>query len=387
MTQNRIDIVHTGPETPCGKYLRQFWQPVYLSDDLEKGWAKRIQILGEYFTLYRGESGDAHVVEDRCPHRRTQLSTGEIEGDDIRCFYHGWKFAADGTCLEQPTEFDSFKRKVCIRSYPVREYVGLIFAYFGEGEAPEFPEFPEAEYDNGYPLRTTVWELNYNYFQRLENDLDEAHVHFVHKISADETNEFSVLPIKYDAEETDYGILRLTTRDRDGKLDTRHKHFMMPNSGLTFPPPATALDDWSIHLSWRVPKNDEVTLSFVASRNKPRPDREKSGKEWQSSEEITQAILEGRMRLKDVDPYHPRLFNIQDNVAIGGQGTIYDEREEERLGRSDVAVIMMRKLYEREIRAMMEGQPIKRWKRPREKLYLGFRAADGAKATSGLKVM
>ncbi len=374
MAQPGVDFVHFGPGTPGGLYLRNFWHPVYCAQDLAPGWAKRIQIMGEYFTLYRGEGGSAHVVEDRCPHRKTQLAIGSIEGDSIRCFYHGWKFAGDGACEEQPTELESFKNKVCIRSYPVREYLGLIFAYLGEGKPPEFQEFPEAEYDNGRPLSVKKIEVRYNFFQRIENSLDEAHVHFVHKVSSGATKEFSVLPEAYQAEETDYGILRRTIYDRDGKKDVRQKYFMMPNIGLTMPPPATELDDWAPNLSWRVPVNDEATLSFTLSRRKQRGEKV-ADRTWEPAEDIVEAVLEGRMRMKDVDPYHPQLFNIQDNTAIGGQGRLYDDRKNERLGRSDTAVVMLRWIYQREIRAAMEGRPLKRWRLPREKLVLGFHPA------------
>ena len=374
MARGGIDLVHYGPGTPAGTYLRHFWHPVYRAEDLAPGWAKRIQIMGEYFTLYRGESGTAHVVEDRCPHRKTRLSIGEIEGDSIRCFYHGWKFAGDGICEEQPAEPASFKQGVCIRSYPVREYLGLIFAYFGEGDPPEFQEFPEAEYDNGRPLTVKKIEVKYNFFQRIENSLDEAHVHFVHKVSASATPEFSSLPVAYAAEETDYGILRKTTYDRGGKKDIRQKYFMMPNIGLTLPPPATELDDWAPNLSWRVPANDETTLSFTMSRRKPRGEKV-ADKSWEHMDDIVEKILDGRMRLKDVDPYHPRLFNIQDNVAIGGQGRMHDDRDKEWLGRSDIPIVLLRRIYQREIRAAVEGRPIKRWRLPRGKLVLGFQPA------------
>lgn len=374
MAQSGIDYVHYGPGMPAGIYLRHFWHPVYRVQDLQPGWAKRIQIMGEHFTLYRGEGGTAHMVEDRCPHRKTQLSVGEIEGDSIRCFYHGWKFAGDGRCEEQPAELDFFKEKVCIRSYPVREYLGLIFAYMGEGAPPEFQEFPEAEYDNGYPLRVAMTEVPCNFFQRIENSLDEAHVHFVHKLSASVTEEFAVMPEAYEAEETEYGILRKTTRNRGGNRDVRQKYFMMPNIGLTRPPPATELDDWVAQLSWRVPVTDEQTLSFVLSRRKPR-DPSIDNKPLQTAEEIVEAILDGRMRMKDVDPYHPRLFNIQDNTALTGQGSLHEDRDSERLGRSDAAVLMLRKIFQREIRAAAEGRPITRWICPGEKLVLGCQPA------------
>ena len=377
MTKANTDFVHVGPGTPAGRWLRRFWQPVYVAARLEPGWAKRIQIMGEHFTLYRGDTGTAHVIADRCPHRKTQLSTGWIEGDDIRCFYHGWKFAGDGRCLETPMELDAVRQKACIRSHPVREYLGLIFAYLGEGEPPAFSEFPELEEDNGYPLAVTRTELRYNYFQRVENDLDEAHVHFVHKYSAENTNEFGTLPEGFRAEETDYGMLRLTTRDRNGKKDVRRKYFLMPNVTLTSPPPATELDIWAPHLAWRVPITDELTISFVVTRKKPRPPSVAS-RTYQPAQEIVDAILDGRMRMRDVDPYHPRLFFIQDTVACSGVGRLHEDRENEMLGRSDAAVALLRRIYAREIEALQEGRLIKQWCRPPEKLVVGFFPASAA---------
>ena len=97
-----------------------------------------IEIMGERFTLYRGEDGKPYVTEFRCPHRGTQLSAGWVEGDSIRCVYHGWLFNSAGQCIEQPAEAKSFAVKIRIKSFPTREYLGLIFTYFGEGEAPPF---------------------------------------------------------------------------------------------------------------------------------------------------------------------------------------------------------------------------------------------------------
>src|SRR4029453_2584574 len=86
------------------------------------------------FTIYRGEDGTAHVVAPRCAHRGTQLSTGWVEGDCIRCFYHGWKYDGAGQCVEQPAEDAGFAGKVKIESSPTEEYLGLVFAYLGEAQ-------------------------------------------------------------------------------------------------------------------------------------------------------------------------------------------------------------------------------------------------------------
>ncbi len=142
MTARSLDFARTGPDTLAGQYLRRFWHPVYRSQDLPLGKMVPIQIMSERFTLYRGETGIPHVVAFRCAHRGTQLSTGWVEGDCVRCRYHGWKYDGSGQCVEQPGEDESNAAKVQIRSYPTKEYLGHIFAYLGVGEPPPLRRFP-----------------------------------------------------------------------------------------------------------------------------------------------------------------------------------------------------------------------------------------------------
>src|SRR5687768_11017837 len=139
------EFVHVGPGTVAGRYLRAFWQPIALASDLKPGRALPLRMFGEDFTIYRGESGAAHLVAFRCAHRGTQLSTGWVEGDELRCFYHGWKYGPDGQCTEQPAEPEPFCDRIRIRSYPVQEYLGIVFAYLGEGEQPALPRYPDFE--------------------------------------------------------------------------------------------------------------------------------------------------------------------------------------------------------------------------------------------------
>ena len=140
------DFVHTGPGTLAGRYLRRYWQPIYLSDKLAKGTIVPIRILGEELALYRGESGAVRVITNECPHRLTRLSTGWIEGETVRCRYHGWRFDESGQCVEQPAEPKPFCAKVKkLASYPTHEAHGFVFAYLGEGEAPSFRPLPGLE--------------------------------------------------------------------------------------------------------------------------------------------------------------------------------------------------------------------------------------------------
>src|SRR2546430_9491158 len=143
------DFVHVGPGTLAGEYMRQFWHPIMRVDDLPAGRAKPIRIMSEDLTLYRGEDGTPHCIAFRCAHRGTQLSTGWVEGDNLRCLYHGWEYDSSGQCIEQPAEPEPFCGKIRLRSYPAQEYLGLIFAYLGDGEAPPLPRRPAVEDPNG----------------------------------------------------------------------------------------------------------------------------------------------------------------------------------------------------------------------------------------------
>src|SRR5262245_22350239 len=102
------ELISTQPGSLAGNYLRRFWLPIHRAEDLAAGAAKPIEIMSERFTLYRGLGGAPHLVAFRCPHRGTQLSTGWVEGDSIRCVYHGWLFDGAGQCTEQPAEDKSF---------------------------------------------------------------------------------------------------------------------------------------------------------------------------------------------------------------------------------------------------------------------------------------
>src|SRR5262245_4128210 len=106
------DILRVGPGTLAGRYHRRFWQPVCTADEIAPGHVKPVRLLGEDFTLYRTESGVVHALGDRCPHRGVQLRLGFVDGERLRCAYHGWTFDSKGQCVDQPAEVRSFAEHV-----------------------------------------------------------------------------------------------------------------------------------------------------------------------------------------------------------------------------------------------------------------------------------
>ena len=136
-----FDLGTTKPGAPGGIFMRQFWHAIGRSVDLVPGKPRPLRVMSEDYTLYRGESGQVRIVQFRCPHRGAPLHLGWVEGDELRCAYHGWKFNQTGQCVEMPAEEPGYEQKVRIKTYPAEEAFGLIYGYFGEGDRPEFPPY------------------------------------------------------------------------------------------------------------------------------------------------------------------------------------------------------------------------------------------------------
>lgn len=364
------DYAHTGPETLVGRYMRTFWHPLHVAADLAPGRAVPLRIMSQDFTLYRGQSGRPHLVAARCAHRGTQLSTGWVEGDCIRCFYHGWKYTASGQCVEQPAEDIGFAAKVSIRSYPVEEYLGLIFAYLGDrsyadGELPPpLPRYPEFEGEG--VLETNSYVRKCNYFNNVENQCDPVHVAFVHRTSPFSEAGLMGVP-RVSAEETDYGIELRAERSTGVRVSS----FLMPTMiNLKGSPEDANESGWRDTLAWRVPIDDQQHLSFGVSlthltgqaADRYRERRATTPDTSQDVLDLSDKMLRGEVHITELKD-HPAIVNIQDNVAQIGQGVVAD-RLDERLGKSDSGVILLRKIWSRELRALAEGRPLKRWSPP-----------------------
>ncbi len=364
-----VDITSTAPGTPGGKFMRQFWMAVERSEDLKPGQAKPIRIMSEDYALYRGASGQAQVIAYRCPHRGAQMHLGWVEGDDIRCVYHGWKFDCSGQCNEQPAEEAGFARKVKMRTWPTREHMGLIYAYFGDGEPPHFPPYPVPKADG----LIETWPIEYvpcNYLQCFENSMDEVHVAFVHAPGGSHKL-MSDLPL-ISGEETDWGMKRYGKR-ADGKVRVT-LHYAPATTRVIVPPLAgmdgvggwteiyfhfTPIDD--VNHMWIITHHVKVTGKDADAYRKKRAEYLKRRAEAPSSLSIATDLMAGKGVFSEVR--HPDLAIVQDIAVQAGQGRIAD-RENERLGRSDNGIILWRKILTRELRAIADGRPAKAWKPP-----------------------
>ncbi|WP_319544546.1 Rieske 2Fe-2S domain-containing protein [Ruegeria conchae] len=180
------ELTEVGPGTPCGEYLRRFWMPVAMTDQIGD-LPYRLRILGEDLILFRekknGRLGCTHL---HCCHRNMSLEFGIVEEGGIRCSYHGWKYGLDGTVLETPCEppASQVKKKACLGAYPIIEYKGLAFAYMGPADkTPPFPVMDTFD-DEGDELVPYLIKSPCNWLQVMENAWDPFHVVYLHTKAA-----------------------------------------------------------------------------------------------------------------------------------------------------------------------------------------------------------
>jgi 5,5'-dehydrodivanillate O-demethylase len=222
-------------------------------------------------------------------------------------------------------------------------------------------------------LSTEIWPCNF--FQRIDNNGDTYHVPFVHRgaYSASSTNNRSGLP-EISKEESPWG----TTGYASFTEGWRNVfHFFMPNIYAFRNPSPEPECAWEDRMQWDVPLDDERSLEFRLRRL---PLTGAAGDKFRARQTATaadtkisvaqmgEAVLSGKIRFQDLDHFFKdkiSLVHAQDYVAQVGQGS-RAERAREHLGRSDTGVILFRKIWERELRALAEGRPLKKWRLPQD---------------------
>ena len=179
---NDLELLQTGPNTPMGEYMRRYWQPVCLSQELTDV-PKAIRILHEDLVAFRDRGGRVGVLHRKCAHRGASLEYGIVSQRGIRCCYHGWLYDVDGTVLETPAEpADShLKQTVCQGAYPAFERDGLVFAYMGPpDQKPVFPIFDGYVLPEGTRLVPFSNVFDCNWLQVHENQIDHFHTALLH---------------------------------------------------------------------------------------------------------------------------------------------------------------------------------------------------------------
>ena len=162
-------------------FLRNCWYVAAWSHEIEPQKMLARTLLEESVLLYRGESGRVVALRDRCCHRGVPLHLGRLEGDCVRCMYHGLKFDPSGKCIQIPGQ-DNVPAKLGVQSYPILEKDGLVWIWMGEAAKADPAEIVDFPY-----LRDPRWKgvpdyMRYeaNWLLIVDNLSDFAHLAFVH---------------------------------------------------------------------------------------------------------------------------------------------------------------------------------------------------------------
>jgi nitrite reductase/ring-hydroxylating ferredoxin subunit len=166
------------------QYLRNCWYMVGWARDFEVGKLMPLVVLNERLVIYRSASNRLVALEDRCPHRLAPLSAGRLEQDDIRCMYHGLKFAPDGRCVQIPGQ-TKIPPTVSARSFAIEEKHSVAWVWMGEkakADTSLIPDFVGIEHPD---WRMLPGQMDYdaNYTLINANLLDLSHVPYVHRNS------------------------------------------------------------------------------------------------------------------------------------------------------------------------------------------------------------
>lgn len=164
-------------------FLRNVWYVAAWSHELQPGTLLARTIVGEPLVLWRTAEGRVAALEDRCVHRHAPLSRGRLEGDALRCGYHGLKFASDGRCIEVPGMDSPPPAAACVRRFPVVEHRRWVMVWMGDdpshADARQLPDnfscdSPDWAYRPGYVHYESPIELI------ADNLLDFSHLSYVH---------------------------------------------------------------------------------------------------------------------------------------------------------------------------------------------------------------
>ncbi len=356
--RNQI-LTQIGPGTPMGDLMRRYWHPIAAVSELEDKPVKPVRLMGEDLVLYRDRSGTYGLLDRKCAHRRADLSYGFVEDCGLRCNYHGWRYGERGHCIEQPYEErvdpeSKLRKTIRLKAYPVEAKAGLVWAYLGPEPVPLVPTWEPFTWKNGF-VQIVFAEVPCNWFQCQENSIDPVHFEWMHDnwgITRLRGKEGPYAPthLKLDFDEFEHGFQYKRVRegsDESSPLWKIGRVCLWPNALFT-----------GEHFEWRVPIDDENTLSVVWAYSRVPKDREPY---------VQKRIPSWHGPIKDPKTGRWLSSHImnQDFIAWAGQGTVAD-RTQEHLGAGDRGVTMIRRRFLADLEAIAKGEEPKAIVRDRE---------------------
>lgn len=177
------------------------WYIACFDNELPKGGILQRKIVGHELVVFKNEKGKVTILEDRCCHRNVHLSLGYVQGDYIKCGYHGWEYNSKGKCVHIPVvESDKIPEKACVKSYPTIFKYQAHWVYIGDNSRIQEAQIPEMPELDAYPFVHNAHVLKGNIKLVAESLFDSQHINHVHR------NSIGTLMGKLEVPKTDYDL-------------------------------------------------------------------------------------------------------------------------------------------------------------------------------------
>lgn len=156
------------------------WFQVAWADEISDGTAKPLFFFNRHLVAWRDDAGQAHLWDAFCPHLGAHLGVrAKIEGDELVCPLHGWRYDDEGTCVDIPYS-DRLNKQARVRTYPVVERNGLLMAWYHPNDEPpqwEIPHLPEFGEGGGFSdVFRRQYSLDCHWQEVSETQVDAAHI-------------------------------------------------------------------------------------------------------------------------------------------------------------------------------------------------------------------
>ena len=162
-------------------FIYDLWYVAGWSADLKPGDRVGRTFLNQPVVLFRTEAGSVGALEDRCCHRAMQLSHGQVDGEILRCTYHGLEFGTDGICSRIPAQ-DKIPKTACVRSFPLVERDAMLWIWMGNPAKSDPATIPGHHYhgDPKWAWRSAHFPVNGNWELLVDNLMDLSHLPYIH---------------------------------------------------------------------------------------------------------------------------------------------------------------------------------------------------------------
>jgi nitrite reductase/ring-hydroxylating ferredoxin subunit len=159
-----------------------YWYAVEYDAAIKPGEVKEVHFWNRSIALFRGQDGTLTALENRCSHRRLKLSLGDVNGCDLVCLYHGWRYNRQGEVIDFSHELFGRPKPPTVPTYPLKVRYGLIWLFPGDPTLIEnrtIPDIPELEGNDPWPCVPVdfIWPAHHSIIMENTCDFTHAYLH------------------------------------------------------------------------------------------------------------------------------------------------------------------------------------------------------------------